>query len=147
MTRAYSRNAEASIIEGEAALARGDFRTAEDHFLSVARLPTANPALFHLAHLAISHGSLDFAEALLRRGLEEDSTDAAMWNNLGVVLVRSGRTNAAADAFASAAGLMPAYRDAADNLEHITNGGAGGWKVTRTRLKGQPQSTSLADAA
>jgi hypothetical protein len=70
-----------------------------------------------------------------------------MWNNLGVVLVRSGRTNAAADAFASAAGLMPAYRDAADNLEHITNGGAGGWKVTRTRLKGQPQSTSLADAA
>jgi Flp pilus assembly protein TadD len=147
MTRAYSRNAETSIIEGEAALARGDFRTAEDHFLSVARLPQAGPALFHLAHLAISHGSLDFAEALLRRGLEEDSSDAGMWNNLGVVLVRSGRANAAADAFASAAGLMPSFGDATENLERITNGGAAGWRVTRTRVKGQRQSTPLADAA
>ncbi len=147
MTRAYSKNAETSIIEGEMALARRDFRVAEDHFLSVARLPNAAPALFHLAHLAISHGSLDFAEAMLRRALDEEPTDAGLWNNLGVVLIRSGRSSEAADAFACAAGLMPDYGDAADNLAHIVNGGTGGWKVTRTRVMAQRQSPRLADAA
>jgi tetratricopeptide (TPR) repeat protein len=137
LRRAYPDEAERAIIEGEVRLRRGEFGIAEMHFLKLARQPRAAAALFHLAHLMMRRGALDYAEPALRRALAEEPDDAALWNNLGVVLVRSGRMDDAADAFAYAVDLRPHYRDAAVNLERVLHGQAGPWKVTRRRLRTQ----------
>jgi len=145
LRRAYPDAAERAIIEGEVRLRRGELGVAELHFISLARQPRAAAALFHLAHLMIHRGSLDYAEAALRRALAEEPHDAALCNNLGVVLVRRGQSDEAADAFACAVDLRPHYRDAAVNLEHLLHGRAGAWTVTRRRLR--PQLMPLAAAA
>lgn len=134
---AYPDAGERAVIEGEVRLRRGELGDAEMLFLKLARLPQAAAALFHLAHLAMSRGSLDYAETMLRRALAEDPADAGLWNNLGVVLARVGRGDDAADAFACAFDLRPHYRDAASNLDHILHGHAGAWRVTRRRLRAQ----------
>ncbi len=143
---AYPNEAERAVIEGEVRLRRGEFGVAEMHFIGLARLPQATAALFHLAHLAMARGSLDYAESMLRRALNDDPDDAGLWNNLGVVLVRVGRVDAAADAFACAVDLRPHYRDAAANLDQILHpqeqmrGGplrSAAWRVTRRRLRPQ----------
>jgi len=145
LRRAYPDDAERAIIEGEVRLRRGELGVAELHFLSLARQPRAAGALFHLAHLMMRRGSLDYAELVLRRALGEEPDDAALWNNLGVVLARSGRLDDAADAFAYAVNLRPHYRDAAVNLEQLLHSSPGAWKVTRRRLR--PQLMPLAAAA
>jgi glycosyltransferase involved in cell wall biosynthesis len=134
---AYPDEAERAIIEGEVRLRRGEFGLAEMHFVVLARLPQAASALFHLSHLAMARGSFDYAESMLRRALKEAPDDAGLWNNLGVVLVRAGRIDDAADAFAFAVDLRPHYRDAAANLDQILHGHAGAWRVTRRRLRPQ----------
>lgn len=145
LRRAFPDDAERSIVEGEVMLRRGELGQAEMHFLTLARQPLAAAALFHLAHLMMRRGSLDYAERVLRRALAEQHDDAGLWNNLGVVLARSGRTDDAAGAFARAVGLRPLYQDAAANLDRILHGHAGTWKVTRRRLR--PQLMPLAAAA
>ena len=137
LRRAYSDDAERAIVEGEVMLRRGEAGQAEMHFIALARQPRAAAALFHLSHLAMSRGSLDYAESMLRRALEEEPDDAGLWNNLGVVMVRAGRADDAADAFACAVDLQPHYRDAAANLDHILHGDASSWRVTRRRLRPQ----------
>ena len=140
---AYPNDAERSILEGEVRLRRGEYRIAERHFLTLARQPRAAAALFHLSHLMMRRGSLDYAEAALRRALDVEPGDAASWNNLGVVLIRTERADEAADAFAAAVELRPNYQDAADNLDLMLHppmpGGAwrSAWKVTRRRLRPQ----------
>jgi Flp pilus assembly protein TadD len=119
--------------------------TTEKHLVALARKPKAAGALFHLAQLAMCRGSLDFAEAMLRRAVKEEPSDAELWNNLGVVLARTGRSDEAGDAFATAVGLRSDYQDAAANLEQIARGCFGNWKVTRTRLT--KHRTRLASAA
>jgi len=142
---AYPDDDERAIIEGEVRLRREEFGLAEMHFLNLARRPQAAAALFHLAHLMMRRGSLDYAEAALRRALDEEPGSPGLWNNLGVVLVRRGRSDDAADAFAYAVDLRRHYRDAAANLELLLHGSAGGWKVTRRRLRAE--STPMAAAA
>jgi Tfp pilus assembly protein PilF len=116
----------------------------EMDFVLLAREPHAADALFHLSHLMIGRGSLDYAEAVLRRAIGDEPNDAALWNNLGVVLARTGRVDEAADAFACAVDLH-AYDDAEANLEQILHGGTGVWRVTETRQQGP--ATALAAAA
>jgi glycosyltransferase involved in cell wall biosynthesis len=137
LRRAYPDDAERAIVEGEVMLRRGELGQAEMHFIALAREPRAAAALFHLSHLALRRGSVDYAESMLRRALKEDADDAGLWNNLGVVLARSGRSDAAADAFACAVDLRPHYRDAAANLDQILHGHAGAWRVTCRRLRPQ----------
>lgn len=121
-------------IEGEVRLRRGDEEMAEQLFVSLARLPRAAAALFHLSHLAIRRGSLDYAETMLRRALSEEPGNAALWNNLGVVFAQAGRPRAAENAFARALHLNPLYQDASRNLDRSASGP---WKVTRRRLRRQ----------
>jgi glycosyltransferase involved in cell wall biosynthesis len=121
-------------VEGEIRLRRGEEQMALDRFVALARLPRAATALFHLSHLAIRRGSLDYAEAMLRRALDEEPANAALWNNLGVVFARRGRVRAAENAFAQAAHFQPLYHDAANNLRNVKRGP---WKVTQRRLRRQ----------
>ena len=134
---AYPDEAKRAIVEGEVMLRRGELGQAEMHFIALARQPRAASALFHLSHLAMRRGSLDYAESMLRRALKEEPDDAGLWNNLGVVLVRVGRADDAADAFACAVDLRPHYRDAAANLDQILHGHGGAWRITRRRLRPQ----------
>ena len=114
-------------------------------YLILAREPRAAEALFQLAQLMMRRGSLDYAEAALRRAVAEEPDDAALWNNFGVVLARSGRMDGAADAFARAIDLEPGHEDAAANLHQILYGPSGAWSVTRTRVP--LQRSPLAAAA
>ena len=134
---AYPDAAERAIIEGEVMLRQGDLGRAEMHFIALARRPGAAAALFHLSHLAMRRGSLDYAEVMLRRALKEEPDDAGLWNNFGVVMARCGRADDAADAFACAVDLRPLYQDARTNLERILHGNSGSWKMTCRRLRPQ----------
>ena len=134
-----------TIITGEVPPLSEAPGVTEMEYLLLAREPRAAEALFHLARLMMRRGSLDYAEAALRRAVAEEPFDAALWNNFGVVLARTGRMDRAADAFARAVDLEPRYEDAAANLEQILHGQSGGWRVSRTRLS--QQAMPLAAAA
>src|SRR4051794_34572751 len=108
--------------------------TTEKRLIALARKPEAAGALFYLANLSIGRGSLDYAEAMLRRAIAEVPDDAGLWNNFGVVLAKTGRLGEASDAFANALTLKVDYDDARSNLEHGTTGNEGGWRVTRMRF-------------
>jgi Flp pilus assembly protein TadD len=117
--------------------------TAEMQCVELAREAHAADALFQLALYEMRRGSLDYAEPVLRRALADEPNDAALWNNLGVLLARTGRLDEAADAFACAVDLNP-YDDATANLEQILHGGSGPWRLTVTR---QPPAMPLTAAA
>jgi Flp pilus assembly protein TadD len=117
--------------------------TAEMQCVELAREPHSVDALFQLALYELRRGSLDYAEPVLRRAIIDQPDDAALWNNLGVLLARTGRFDEAADAFACAVDLNP-YEDATANLEQILHGASGPWRVTMTR---QPPSMPLSAAA
>jgi Flp pilus assembly protein TadD len=118
--------------------------TTEKRLVALARKPEAAGALFHLATLAIGRGSLDYAEAMLRRAITEAPTDPGLWNNLGVVLARTNRLNEAANAFASALGLKADYDDARANLEHSLHESPTAWRVTRMRVHHTARQGSIA---
>jgi tetratricopeptide (TPR) repeat protein len=142
LTRAFPDPQQRLMVEGEVRLRRGEESLAHEAFLALARLPHAAPALFHLANLAIRRGSIDYAELMLRRALDDEPANAALWNNLGVVFARNGRRHAAENAFAQALHLNPLYDDASRNLANIESGP---WKATMRRLR--PQLMPLAAAA
>lgn len=138
MRAAFPDPRERAIAEAEVHLRRGDVDVAHILFVGLAKQrPPVAAALFHLAHLAIDRGLPIDAEGWLRRALTQEPQDAAAWNNLGTLLVRSGQRDLAADAFARAVGLHPHYRDAVENFERIHRDWPGPWRVTRRRLRPQ----------
>jgi glycosyltransferase involved in cell wall biosynthesis len=140
--RAFPDAEQRLTLEAEVRLRRGEEDIAVQLFVSLARLPRAAAALFHLSHIAIRRGSLDHAESMLRRALGEEPANAALWNNLGVVFARAGRPRAAENAFAQALHLNPLYQDASQNLRKSKSGP---WKATERRLR--PQLMPLAAVA
>jgi len=133
---AFPNEAERPIVEAEVHLRRGEVDLAEIQFVALSRRrPPVPAACFHRANLAIDRGLLIDAEGLLRRALRQDPNDAALWNNLGTLLARSGRREQAADAFARAVALRPHYEDARQNFAQIHRSEDGPWKITRRRLR------------
>ena len=126
---------ERAVVEGEVRLRRGEREVAEQHFQAVFEKMQNSEALFHLAHIAVDRGDVDTAEDLLLRGIDTASSDAGLWNNLGVTLALQGGWTAALDAFERAASLRAHYDDAAKNLEDAKRGSAGPWRLTRRRLR------------
>ncbi|MBI4263336.1 MAG: glycosyltransferase [Acidobacteria bacterium] len=136
LQRAFPDEIERAVVEAEVHLRRNEIDHAEILFVGLSRRrPPVAAALFHLAHLAIDRGLLIQAEGLLRQALAEDPDNAALWNNLGGLLVRSGKRDLGADAFARAVALRPHYQDALDNFRRVHRNAAGPWRVTRRRLR------------
>jgi Flp pilus assembly protein TadD len=62
-------------------------------------------------------GRLGQAERILRRAVQEDETNPAVWNNLGVVLMEKGKLSEAAATFQKAYALDNGESDSIrDNL-------------------------------
>lgn len=136
LSAAFPKEPARAIVEAEVHLRRGEVDLAEIQFVALSRQrPPIPAACFHRANLAIDRGLLIDAEGLLRRALKQDPGDAALWNNLGTLLVRSGRREHGADAFARAVALRPHYEDARQNFAQVHRTGDGPWKVTRRRLR------------
>jgi len=136
LSAAFPSEADRAVVEAEVHLRRGDVDLAEIQFVALSRRkPPVPAACFHRANLAIDRGLLIDAEGLLRRAMKQDPGDAALWNNLGTLLVRSGRREQAADAFARAVALRPHYEDARQNFAQVHRSADGPWKITRRRLR------------
>ncbi|HGG05890.1 MAG TPA: tetratricopeptide repeat protein [Aliiroseovarius sp.] len=87
------------MAAGEYELALKSYlRSAADHGLTVDVLSAIGSANLHL-------GRLGQSEKLLRRAIAEDETFVPAWNNLGVVLMETGRVAEAARVFRVAFGL------------------------------------------
>jgi GT2 family glycosyltransferase len=138
LRQAFPDETERAVVEAEVHLRRGEVDHAEILFVALARRrPPVAAALFHLSHLSIDRGLLVQAEGMLRRVLAQDPGDAAAWNNLGGLLVRSGKHEQGADAFARAVSLRPHYEDAVENFRRVHRDVAGPWRVTRRRLRSE----------
>ena len=83
----------------------GDARQAYETALSLD--PTFSPAAVNLANLAQAAGDETRADAVLRKALERNPSEAALHHALGLSLVRSGRHGEALEALESAARLGP----------------------------------------
>lgn len=137
LAAAFPDARERAVVEGEVRLRRGERDVAERHFQAVFEKMQTSGALFHLAHIAVDRGDVDAAEDLLLRGIDTASSDAGLWNNLGVTLALQGGRTAALDAFERATALRAHYDDAARNLEDARRGSAGPWRLTRRRLRAE----------
>jgi tetratricopeptide (TPR) repeat protein len=138
LARAFPDAACRTIAEGEVRLRRGERREAQRSFERALAGAQAGAALFHLAHFAIDDGAPGVASTYLLRALHDEPDNAALWNNLGVALMRQGQASNGRAAFERAVALRPTYDDAARNLE-VAVAVAGGpsleWRVTRRRLR------------
>ncbi|SDE48730.1 tetratricopeptide repeat protein [Limimaricola pyoseonensis] len=106
------------LIVGHRLMAAGEFelalraysRAAVERGLNVDTLSAMGSANLRL-------GRLGQAETLLRRAVAEDAGFAPAWNNLGVVLMETGRTGEAAESFRRAFALVDGGDERiADNL-------------------------------
>ncbi len=109
--------AEAALDEGHAAMAAGDAEGALRAFRQAALAGAGPEALAAMGSANLALGRLGQAEPLLRRATERAPGFAAAWNNLGVLLLETGRAAEAAAAFRRAYALGDGASDAVrDNL-------------------------------
>lgn len=90
------------LAEGRALLAAGDAEGALRAYRTAAVTGAGGSALASMGTANLALGRLGQAERLLRRAVEADPAHAAAWNNLGVVLLETGREREAEAAFARA---------------------------------------------
>lgn len=103
--------------EGHALLASGDAEGAMRAFRGAAVTGAGSEALAPMGTASLALGRLGQAERLLRRAVETDPSDAAAWNNLGVVHLEAGREGEARAAFRRALALGHGASDPVrDNL-------------------------------
>ena len=103
--------------EGHALLASGDAEGAMRAFRGAAVTGAGADALAPMGTASLALGRLGQAERLLRRAVETDPADTAAWNNLGVVLLETGREGEAREAFRRALALGSEASDPVrDNL-------------------------------
>ena len=96
---------DARLAEGHHLLAAGDAEAALRAFGQAATSGAGPEALAAMGTANIALGRLGQAEPLLRRAAERDPGSAPAWNNLGVVLLETGRPREAAASFRRAFAL------------------------------------------
>jgi len=75
----------------------------------------------NLALIYLEQGKIDEAVKPLARVSQLDTTTAQFWNNLGVVLERSGRFTGAAQAFTTALAIDSGYTKASVSLARVSS--------------------------
>ncbi|XP_065207274.1 tetratricopeptide repeat protein 8-like [Planococcus citri] len=81
--------------------------TCFERALSLAVNDNAADVWYNIGHIAIGVGDLDIAEQCLRLALSIDSTHAASFNNLGVIMFNRGNSQQACSFFDSATSIAP----------------------------------------
>lgn len=88
------------LIVGHRLMAAGEYELALDAYTRAAGQQGLNvDTLSALGSANLRLGRLGQAEVLLRRAVELDPDFAPAWNNLGVVLMETGKTGEAAESF------------------------------------------------
>ena len=104
-TPAEPPRTEAALEEGHAAMALGDAEGALRAFRQAALAGAGPDALAAMGTANLALGRLGQAEPLLRRAAEARPGSEAAWNNLGALLMETGRPAEAAGAFRRAYAL------------------------------------------
>lgn len=103
----------ACVKAGFQAQQQGDLTTAAASYQRALQLQPEHPAALQLlGGLARQRGDDALAEALLRRSLAADATQAHVWNNLANLLLASARVGDALAGYDRALSLQPRYADA-----------------------------------
>lgn len=103
-------------------LQQGESKAAETNFRAVVeRAPNHAPAHNYLAVLIAGKGtrSLEEAAFLLQKAVRLEPANAEFHNNLGVVLVRLGKTQEALAALEESIRLNPEYKEAIKNRDDL----------------------------
>ncbi|MEE4119529.1 MAG: tetratricopeptide repeat protein [Paracoccaceae bacterium] len=94
------------LTVGHRLMEAGEYELAlQEYYRAGAETGLTADVLSALGSANLRLGRLGQAERLLRRAIEQDETDAAAWNNLGVVLMETGETGEAARVFRTAFAL------------------------------------------
>jgi tetratricopeptide (TPR) repeat protein len=110
-------NSATSFARGNAALAAGDFKAAEQIFQGVVQQdPAAHDAWLALALIALRAGAPDIAVERARRAVDLDRNNALYLNNLGIAYSELGDLRAAEKACRRALRINPAYGEGHYNL-------------------------------
>jgi tetratricopeptide (TPR) repeat protein len=104
----------ALYVRGSLQIADGDYRLAEDSLRRSLERQRQPMALNDLGWLLVQRGAFDEAETLVREALVVNDQQAAVWDTLGVMLMRTGRLEEAEAAFSRAIAL-----DATIGIVHL----------------------------
>ena len=107
------------MAEGHGFMASGDAEAALEAYRQAAVTGSGADALASMGTASLALGRLGQAERLLRRATETAPEDAAAWNNLGVVLLETGRHDEARAAFRRAVALDDGVSGVRDNLASV----------------------------
>ena len=79
------------LLVGDRLMEAGEYELAYQSYIRAAAVQgMGGDVLIALGNASLQLGKLSEAESLLRRAIETDETNAAAWNNLGVVLMNTG---------------------------------------------------------
>ena len=79
------------LLVGDRLMEAGEYELAYNSYIrAAAEQGMGGDVLIALGNASLQLGKLSEAESLLRRAIEADETNAAAWNNLGVVLMNKG---------------------------------------------------------
>lgn len=96
----------ALYVRGSLQIADGDRVLAEDSLRQSLRRERLPMAMNDLAWLLTERGAFDEAESLINEALAANEKQPAAWDTKGVILLRTGRTEAAEEAFGRAIALF-----------------------------------------
>lgn len=96
----------ALYVRGSLQIAAGDPVLAEDSLRQSLRRTRLPMALNDLAWLMTERGAFDEAESLINEALAANEKQPAAWDTKGVILMRTGRTEAAEEAFGRSIALF-----------------------------------------
>ena len=79
------------LLVGDRLMEAGEYELAYQSYIRAAAVQgMGGDVLIALGNASLQLGKLSEAESLLRRAIEADDTNAAAWNNLGVMLMNTG---------------------------------------------------------
>ena len=146
-----SRNVDGLTV-GHRLMAAGEYELALKEFLRAAASEgMTGEVLASLGSANLRLGRLNQAEDFLRRAVEEDEKNPAAWNNLGVVLMETGKVGEASRVFRTAYALdsgesveirenlrralsrleNPAYSRENNNEYDLVSEGGGRWRLSQ----------------
>ena len=138
---ARASSPEAMLDAGHAAMAAGDAEAALRAFRQAALSGAGPDALAAMGTANLALGRLGQAEPLLRHATEARPDSAAAWNNLGALLMETGRASEAARCFRRAYALGDGASEAVRENLMLARAAAGepGAPIPASAPKSQPR--------